>query len=37
MHRDFGLCRKSVGIRIQVSDTEKEELLVSNTSEIGTE
>ena len=32
-----GVSRKSVGIRIQVSDTEKEELLVSNTSEISPE
>ena len=32
-----GVSRKSVGIRIQVSDAEKEELLVSNTSEISPE
>lgn len=35
--RDYRVSRKSVGIRIQVSDTEKEELLVSNTSEISPE
>ena len=34
---EIGVSRKSVGIRIQVSDTEKEELLVSNTSEISPE